>query len=60
MVSTSIAPAPTLYRRVCGFYVDKKLWREVAEFFPQDAKIEIDGQGAFLGRSYIVEHLTWL
>jgi hypothetical protein len=44
-------------QRIYGYYVDKGLWQEAAALFTDDAKLEIQGRGAYLGRSHILKYL---
>ncbi len=36
-----------------GFYMDRKLWDDVADLFAPDGTIEIGGEGAYVGRASI-------
>lgn len=36
-----------------GFYMDRKLWDDVADLFAPDGVIEIGGEGAFVGKASI-------
>lgn len=36
-----------------GYYVDRKMWDDVADLFAADGTMEIDQQGVFVGRSSI-------
>ncbi|MEO6338582.1 MAG: nuclear transport factor 2 family protein [Caulobacteraceae bacterium] len=40
-----------------GFYIDKKLWDQVADLFGADASYEIGQNGVFLGQPHIREYL---
>jgi len=45
-------------QRIYGFYVDKQLWREVADLFADDGTLEISGQGVFTGKPRVLEYFV--
>jgi hypothetical protein len=47
-------------QRAYGFYVDKAMWKEVADLYADDGTLEIGGRGVFVGKPRILEYLTWL
>ncbi len=44
-------------QRSYGFYLDKGLWSEAASLFTADARLEIQGRGAFQGNRRILQYL---
>jgi len=47
-------------QRSYGFYVDKALWKEAADLFASNGTLELGGRGVFVGKSRVLEYLTWL
>jgi hypothetical protein len=47
-------------QRAYGFYVDKAMWKEVADLYADDGTLEIGGRGVFVGKQRILQYLTWL
>lgn len=47
-------------QRAYGYYVDKNLWRDVANLFAQDGTVEIGGRGIFASRPHILAYLQSL
>jgi SnoaL-like protein len=47
-------------QRAYGFYVDKAMWKDVADLYTDDGTLEIGGRGVFVGKTRILEYLTWL
>jgi hypothetical protein len=44
-------------QRIYGFYIDKQLWKETADLFADDGRLEIGGQGVFAGKPRVLEYL---
>ena len=40
-------------QRIYGFYVDKQLWKEVADLFADGGTLELGGQGVFAGKARV-------
>ncbi|HXC59683.1 MAG TPA: nuclear transport factor 2 family protein [Steroidobacteraceae bacterium] len=49
-----------ILQRTYGYYVDKNLWSEIAQLFPEDGTLEIGGRGVFVGRKRVQQYLEWL
>lgn len=49
-----------ILQRTYGYYVDKNLWRQIADLFAADGTLEIGGRGVFEGRDRVLEYLEWL
>ncbi|MBN1240270.1 MAG: nuclear transport factor 2 family protein, partial [Gammaproteobacteria bacterium] len=49
-----------ILQRTYGYFVDKNLWREIADLFTEDGTLEIGGRGVFAGRERVLEYLEWL
>jgi hypothetical protein len=47
-------------QRAYGYYVDKNLWRDVANLFAMDGTVEIGGRGVFVTRPHILAYLQSL
>lgn len=47
-------------QRAYGYYVDKNLWRDVANLFAEDGTLEIGGRGVFVTRPHILAYLQSL
>ncbi len=47
-------------QRAYGYYVDKNLWRDVANLFAEDGTVEIGGRGIFVTRPHILAYLQTL
>ncbi len=39
---------------VYGYYLDKKLWEDVAAMFTDDARVEIGGRGVYIGKAHVL------
>ena len=37
--------------RIYGYYVDKNLWSEIVDLFAEDATVELDQRGVFVGKA---------
>jgi len=49
-----------ILQRTYGYYVDKNLWREIADLYTADGTLEIGGRGVFVGRARALQYLEWL
>lgn len=47
-------------QRTYGFLVDKALWRDTADLFTDDGRLEIGGRGVFVGRDRIAHYYRFL
>jgi ketosteroid isomerase-like protein len=47
-------------QRTYGYYVDKNLWKQIADLYTEDGTLEIGGRGVFVGRGRVLEYLQWL
>ncbi len=47
-------------QKIYGFFVDKAMWREVADLFSEDGTLEIGGRGVFSGTERIYEYMQFL
>jgi acetyl esterase/lipase len=47
-------------QRIYGYYLDRRMWDQVADLFADDATIEMDMRGVYLGRERIREFLNLL
>ncbi|HWL63436.1 MAG TPA: nuclear transport factor 2 family protein [Steroidobacteraceae bacterium] len=41
-----------------GYYLDRKLWDDVADLFTAGGSLELGGRGAYVGREHILKALT--
>jgi ketosteroid isomerase-like protein len=49
-----------ILQRTYGYYVDKNLWKQIADLFTDDGTLEIGGRGVFVGKSRVLQYLQWL
>jgi ketosteroid isomerase-like protein len=49
-----------ILQRTYGYYVDKNLWKQIADLYTEDGTLEIGGRGVFVGRARVLEYLQWL
>lgn len=47
-------------QRTYGYLVDKALWRDTADLFTRDGRLEIGGRGVFVGQERIDEYYRFL
>lgn len=47
-------------QRAFGYYVDRGLWGDAADFFADDGTLEVGADGVYLGRPHIREYLKRL
>jgi hypothetical protein len=44
-------------QRIYGFYLDKGLWSEAATLLTDDAVLDVQGKGVYIGRARVLEYL---
>ena len=44
-------------QRIYGYYIDKNMWSQAADLFANDAQLEVEGRGAYLGKSHVLSYL---
>jgi hypothetical protein len=49
-----------ILQRTYGYYVDKNLWKQIADLYTEDGTLEIGGRGVFVGRARVLQYLQWL
>jgi ketosteroid isomerase-like protein len=49
-----------ILQRTYGYYVDKNLWRQIADMYTDDGTLEIGGRGVFVGKARVLQYLEWL
>jgi hypothetical protein len=49
-----------ILQRTYGYFVDKNLWKQIADMFTDDGTLEIGGRGVFVGRTRVLQYLQWL
>jgi hypothetical protein len=49
-----------ILQRTYGYYVDKNLWKQIADMFAANGTLEIGGRGVFVGRKRVLQYLDWL
>jgi hypothetical protein len=49
-----------ILQRTYGYYVDKNLWKQIADLYTADGTLEIGGRGVFVGRARVLQYLQWL
>ncbi|HEX3836521.1 MAG TPA: nuclear transport factor 2 family protein [Steroidobacteraceae bacterium] len=49
-----------ILQRTYGYFVDKNLWKQIADMFTEDGTLEIGGRGVFVGRTRVLQYLQWL
>lgn len=49
-----------ILQRTYGYYVDKNLWKQIADMFMANGTLEIGGRGVFVGRKRVLQYLQWL
>jgi ketosteroid isomerase-like protein len=47
-------------QRTYGYFVDKNLWKQIADLFTDDGTLEIGGRGVFVGKARVLQYLKWL
>lgn len=47
-------------QRIYGYYVDKARWQDAADLFADDGTLEIGGRGVFVGKTRVLEYLSFL
>lgn len=49
-----------ILQRTYGYYVDKNLWQQIADMYTDDGTLEIGGRGVYVGRTRVLQYLSWL
>jgi ketosteroid isomerase-like protein len=49
-----------ILQRTYGYYVDKNLWKQIADMYTEDGTLEIGGRGVYVGRARVLQYLQWL